>query len=94
MKFNDKIIDCFLVTTTVCRNVGYTYLISWGWEISMTHCMWSTGDGNMGFQKNLPLKGNMKQDTSYKGLQNTSKWYTNDVQPGLLSVYLYLFFFF
>lgn len=38
----------------------YTYLINWGWEISMTHCMLSTGDGNMDFQKNLPLKENTK----------------------------------
>lgn len=63
MKFIDKIIDPVQISTTGCRDVGYTYLISWGWEISMTHCMWNTGDGNMDFRKNLPLKENTKQET-------------------------------
>ncbi len=56
MKFTDTIIDPVLVRTTGCRDMGYTYLISWGWEISTIHCMWNTGDGNTGFRKNLPLK--------------------------------------
>lgn len=62
MKFIDIIIDPDLVSKAGCRGMGHTYLINWGWEISMIHYMWNTGDGNTDFRKNLPLKESTEQE--------------------------------
>lgn len=57
-------VECWRCMTEIKLNLlivmPYTYLISWGWEISMTRCTLSTGDVNMDFRKNLPLKEKTK----------------------------------
>lgn len=56
MTFIDIIIDPFLVSRADYRDVGFTYLINWGWEISTIHCTWNTEDGNTDFQRNRHLE--------------------------------------